>query len=192
MDAASNLLTGKKESLRRRLRRRQHDIVACHCGRLTDKRTSAVMEVARQSQFAARGRPAAGVPAAALLSTGAGGSCPSSPESGTQPSERPFREGDSSDGSAHDAPVRRSGAGAGHAAGRAKSVPMSTIIKSAITPLWLLRRVCPMPAAYAAVLPVIGAAAADPSPEAMHAGLRKYITILRCLIMRTQTTEYAR
>lgn len=49
-----------------------------------------------------------------------------------------------------------------------------------------------MLAAYAAVLPVVGTAAADPSPEDMDAGLRKYITILRCLIMRTKTTEYAR
>lgn len=122
MDAAGNPLRGKKESLLRRLRRRQQDIVACHCGRLTGKRTSAVMDLARQRQSAARGRPAVEVPAAFPINSGAGGSCPSSPERGTQPSAGPSGEGDSSAGSADDPPVRGSGAGAGHATGRAKSV----------------------------------------------------------------------
>lgn len=210
-DSSGNPLTGKKESLRRGLRRRQGVITACFCGRLTGKPGSVLMEVARRRHAAERVRAAA-VAAAAAASAGPAAAVASAAPTGAE--EPPDEEMEESASEAEDGASLCGSAdemlgvegpvtvlAAEPALAKPKKFPMSQIIKGAIPPPWLLRRCFPMPAAYAAALSSAGSGggpgaidigAAEPSPEELDAAVRKYTTIMECFVMRTKTAEFAR
>lgn len=144
LDAAGNAIKGKKEALRRGLRRRQATILARFCGRLTGQPPSGAMAVLRARQDAARARAAA---------------ADASDESGSDANDGGTTAGSGTDarGTDRDAPAAGAAGPAGAAgaagevSGQATRQDRAEAARQSIPPFWLLRRCFPQPAAYAAV-----------------------------------------
>lgn len=170
LDASDNVLTGKKESLRRGLRRSQAVIKACVCGKLTGGPASSVMGVVRGRQTAARTR-------AATMEDSDG----AAPE--------PV-DGATTDGSGNDMAEEGGGAPAAPAP-RPTRLSDAEAVRHSVPPLWLLQKCFLMPAAYAAVLEV-APAGPEPPPALVDASLRMHISALRVFLMRARTTEFKR
>lgn len=216
LDAHGKPLTGKKEALRRGLRRRNDVIRACICGRHTGHQRSQVTEQARKRQAASRlrtelnqqaRRGASGGASGHLRSRGArcqsggpahgpcGGPLPASASGGGTPAEsgdESAASGSHTDGMASSAGSDSETPATGTAAAKVKNDAMSVTIKRFISPAWLLRLCIPLPTAYAAVATSALETADDPPAPVMEATLRKHIVMLQCLLMRSKTPEFGR
>eukprot|EP00170_Pyropia_yezoensis_P002588 contig_10902_g2592 len=163
--------TGKKEYLRRGLRKRQEVVTACFCGALTGTDFSSVIPVARARRAAKEAKAAQAAAAGAVASSGD----ESQVESGT---ETP------ADG----------GAGAQRRAVNAKKARERSVIPSvrrALPPLWLLHKVLTTPAAYATVREVAAGGIDEPAPDVVEAVIRRHVAYLHCFLLRTKTPQYA-
>lgn len=208
LDPRGKPLTGKKEALRRGLRRRQGVIRACICGRLTGQQRSQVTDLARKRQVAARLRVAQDKQAAAAtggpsggLPGGSSGGLPGRQSTGAAAVGGSIAEADDdSMASASEVDDMASTAGSDietaaadtTTAGKAKGEAMSVIIKRFIPAAWLLRRCIPLPTAFAAVVSDAPEEVHEPPLPVVDAALRKHITILQILLMRTKTREFGR
>lgn len=204
LDASGRTLTGKKETLRRGLGRRQTVINACFCGRLPGNGPSAVMYMARARHAAARvsaSRATAAAAAAGPVGDGPGFSTgPAAATAGARNAgEKLGDETDTSGGrspggsGAEDPSPTTDCARKTKRKGTAKRKPaLSTVIMGSLPPPWLLRRCFPMPAAYATAMPVATGGAEDPPASTIDAVLRKHIAILKLFLMRTKSMQFAR
>lgn len=183
LDSMGNVLSGKKEALRRGLRKSQAVINACFCGRMTGQPSSRVMALARARQAATKTKAA--TVAATASGSGAVGREPSN-RSGSED-----EEGSRTGTSDEEAPVLPLPGAVLPSVVKAKRSAVSADVKRCVPPLWLLRRVFPDPASYASVHGFVGGEQ-EPTPALVDAALRQHITILRCFLLRTRTEQFAR
>lgn len=195
LDSKDRTLTGKKESLRRGLRRCQGVIKACVCGRLTGKGRSQVTDLARQRQAATRLRaqthePAAAAPAAPSDTGGRSAEIEAGGGAAAQPAVDGMISGSEPDEMASSAGSDNGTTAVGKA--NAKVGALSTIIPQYIPPIWLLRRCIPFPAACTGLVPATSDGDDEPPLPVADAEVRQHIAILQCLLMRMKTREFGR
>lgn len=190
-DASGRPLLGKKEAVRRGLRRAQHTIVACFCGKLSPK--SPVMELLRQRQSAARSRVvalASRASAERLVPRRVGGrffAC--SPPPGT---DLELDGGSGTDGgqaSSAEEVSNDDGGGSGTMRTQSKRRTrggISSAMASVLPPLALLRRLFDDPAVYATVSDF--PAAAQPVPD-MTECVRKHMFVIETFLLRARTVS---
>lgn len=183
LDSSGQVLSGKKEALRRGLRKSQETINACFCGRMTGQQPSRVMALARARQAATKKNDTPG--AAVGVGPGAAGRASSS-RSGSED-----EEGDRTATSDEEAPMLPLPGTVLPSVVKAKRTAVSTDVRRCVPPMWLLRKVFPDPASYATIQG-IAPGEAEPAPAAVDAALRQHITIWRCFYMRTRTEQFAR
>lgn len=183
LDSTGKVLSGKKEALRRGLRKSQAVIDVCFCGRMTGQAPSRVMALARARKASAR-TIAASV-AAAAGGSGATGRVPSS-RSGSED-----EEGNRTATSDEEAPVLPLPGAVLPSVVKAKRTAVSSDVRRCVPPLWLLRKVFPDPASYVTVHGIAGGEQ-EPTPTEVDAAFRQHIIIWRCFLMRTRTEQFAR
>lgn len=198
VDASGNVRAGKKEALRRGLRRRQAVINACFCARLTGTPPSALMGVARGRQNAARARAAASRTRGGDRARGfAGGGSAADPMSGGESSVPSSSDGGdeggaTTGGSDNDLPAAHTLASAEPiAAQRAKRATAAAAVRQSLPPLWLLGTCFSKASACATVQASAPGGADEPSPVLADATLRQYISMLQVILMRTKSVQFA-
>lgn len=205
VDARGGPQTGKKEALRRGLRRSQGVIRVCICGRLTGRQRSQVTELARIREGASRlrfelekqatssrdgpsgvtlGGPSGGPSGSAAADGGAvtGGGAPAEVDNESASEADDVASPVESGGDYLDAEK--------DTMYKAKAGTMSSVIKRHVPPSWLLRRGILSPIARAAVMSDADDEPNDPPLAVVDAALREHIVYLQCLLMRTKSREY--
>lgn len=180
LDASGRPLSGKKEALRRGLRRSMGVIHLCFCGSVTGMPPSPIMQLVRTRQAAAKAQKAA-------AATRSGGSCAAT-GSGSS------RSASDDDGGSSANDENTTGAAARddvpRAVLKAQRVAASTVVRQCIPPMWLLKMVFPDAAAYATVVGVAQGNEDQISPDQIDVVLRQHITTLRCFLLRTRTPQF--
>jgi len=200
---------GKKEALRRGLRRRQRVIVACVCGRLNGGEKSAVVEHAAARRAAAmRAAVAAGVVASA------GGESPADADGdlrGAASATTPLSSASSDDDSAlgmfgadrHGSPPASLGLGLASASSAESERPASTAqlqrrarlaaLPSFFPPPELLPLVFSRPAVYSSCEAVAALPGEGPKSAAeVNALLLEQAAVLRLFVQRTKSYPFAK
>ncbi|KAK1860252.1 hypothetical protein I4F81_002841 [Pyropia yezoensis] len=164
--------SGKKEFLRRGLRRRQQVINACICGMLVSTDESVGIPVAQARRVAKEAAEAARDPKEAPAGPGACSGDDSHLESYGE--DLPDSASNGSRPSAVTVEVRR-----------AKQHSVLPAVRQAVPPLWLLDKVLATPAAHATVRTLSPGEIEVPAPDVVDTVIRKHIVNLRCFLMRT-------
>lgn len=183
VDSTGTVLSGKKEALRRGLRKRQAVVNVCFCGRMTGQSPSRVMALARARQASAKTKAAS--VAAATGGTGAASKAPSSRSCSED------EEGNWTATSEEEAPVLPLRGAVPPSVVKAKRTAVSADVRRCVPPLWLLQKVFPDPASYVTVRG-ISSGMQEPAPVEVDAALRQHIITWRCFLMRTRTEQFAR
>lgn len=205
-------LLGKKEALRRGLRRAQHTIVACFCGKFSPR--SPLMEVSHQRQAAAEAAAAAAAaldaiataaaPRAAVSRSAAVGEAraPSRTAPVLSASDGPCHSQDESEGgTATDGGMASSAEdrlidgdhGGGSRRRKSKShtaAGITSAVAVAAPPLSLLQRIFDDPAMYATVYDEASAEPRAPMTSDIVACARKHIFIMEQFLLRVTTRQF--
>ncbi|KAK1861880.1 hypothetical protein I4F81_004459 [Pyropia yezoensis] len=159
--------TGKKEYLRRGLRKRQEVVTACFCGALTGTDFSSFIAVARARRAAKEAKAAKAAAAGAVASSGGESQVESGTEAPTGAQRRAVN------------------------ANKARERSVIPSVRRALPPLWLLHKVLPTPAAYATVREIATGGIDEPAPDVVEAFIRRHVAYLHCFLLRTKTPQYA-
>lgn len=189
-DASGRPVLGKKEAVRRGLRRAQHTITACICGKLSRK--SPVMGLLRQRQSTERAGvnatqtgPSLRVPRRAGAGFFEGGASPGIPSESDAGSGTDGGPASSAEEASND-----DGSGCGLLRIQSRRHTQGGIFSAmaaVVPPLSMLGQLFDDPAVYATVCDL--AAAAPPVPE-MAACVRKHIFVMETFLLRTRTASF--
>lgn len=207
LSSSGKPLLGKHASLRRGLRFRQREVTACHCGRLTGGNKSRLVQFLLEK----RARMAADAEAvAAEAGTGdAGQAATSHPGSVEAPASASAVDIADSDAQSDDAGGAMSASSGGSDTGnetpvdappgvsgrprQPKPTARATLVAtmpSNVPPGWVLRLALPDAVASAVRAEGEVAESTAPSFDQRDAELRKQVTVMRLLLLRTRSYEF--
>jgi len=187
---------GKKESLRRGLRVKQEEIVACYCGALSHKCKSPIMQLLPDAWAAKERENAAphtvgGAPARAGAVV-AGSTAPPS-ACGTPPDGRIFAYGSgsmiSSTSTAGDAPESGN---PGTSSSKARRLATIASMPPMVPPRWILALMFPTSNFFDTVITEARDKDVEPQTDALRvAVISKHVAVVKLFLLRTKTYAFA-